>query len=274
MRYIWDHYHFYRSSAGFLQRAAMPIIAPLLRSWDVNTSTRVDRFVANSRHVAARIGKYYRRSATVIYPPVSVGDFAPSDTTEDFYLCAGQAVGYKRVDLAVQAFTRMGRNLVIIGEGPEIKRLKAMAGPTVQFLGRTPFHVLKQKMAQCRALIFPGEEDFGIVPVEVMASGRPVIAYGSGGALETVVDGETGILFDEQSVDALIEAVERFERENKTFDRDAIIRHASAFGVDRFKAEMSSVIQEELAVHRSGSVALPGPLPQRVSTGREVSTVH
>jgi glycosyltransferase involved in cell wall biosynthesis len=274
MRYIWDHYHFYRSSAGFLQRAAMPIIAPLLRSWDVNTSARVDRFVANSRHVAARIGKYYRRSATVIYPPVSVGDFAPSDTTEDFYLCAGQAVGYKRIDLAVQAFTRMGRNLVIIGEGPEIKRLKAMAGPTVQFLGRTPFQILKQKMAQCRALVFPGEEDFGMVPVEVMASGRPVIAYGSGGALETVVDGETGILFDEQSVDALIDAVERFEREPKAFDRDALIRHAGAFGVERFKAEMTSVIQEELATRRSGSVALPGPLPQRVSLGREVSTVH
>lgn len=274
MRYLWDHYHFYRSSAGRLQRAAMPILAPLLRTWDVNTSARVDRFVANSHHVAARIGKYYRRSATVIHPPVAVEDFAPSTAPGDFYLCAGQLVPYKRIDLAVRAFTRMGRNLVVIGEGPDLKQLRSIAGPTIQFLGRAPFHTLKQSLARCKALIFPGEEDFGIVPVEAMASGRPVIAYGSGGALETVIDGVTGQLFGEQSIGALIDVVERFERASTGFNTEQITRHAAAFSTVRFKAEIETVIQEELRARRSGTFAHPMPIPYRAGTEQEASMVH
>ncbi len=136
MRYLWDHYHFYRSNAGLASRLMLPVLAPLLRSWDVNTSLRVDRFIANSHHVSARIGKYYRRPATVLYPPVSVDDFTPAAATEDFYLCAGQLIPYKRIDLAVRAFTKMNRNLVIIGEGKEMASLRRLAGPTITFLGQ------------------------------------------------------------------------------------------------------------------------------------------
>jgi glycosyltransferase involved in cell wall biosynthesis len=164
--------------------------------------------------VAARIGKYWQRDADIVFPPVAVEDFAPVPQTElgDFYLWAGELAPYKRPDLAVEAFTRMKRPLVVIG-GPDKTRaaLSAKAGANVTFLGQVPFDVLKEHMARCRALVFPGEEDFGIVPVEVMASGRPVIAYGRGGALDTVLEGETGLLFREQSVEALIDAVEQFE---------------------------------------------------------------
>ncbi|MBN8952377.1 MULTISPECIES: glycosyltransferase [unclassified Rhizobium] len=246
MRYLWDHYHFYRSHAGLASRLMLPMLAPLLRSWDVNTSMRVDRFVANSHHVSDRIGKYYRRPATVVYPPVNVDDFAPAASTEDFYLCAGQLVPYKRVDLAVQAFTRMNRQLVVIGEGTELERLKRIAGPSVTFLGRTPFSVLKEKLARCRALVFPGEEDFGMVPVEAMASGRPVIAYGSGGALETVMPGVTGVLFDEQSADALVEAVLDFEATQQQFRPETLQAHAQQFSLRKFTTEMQAIINEEL----------------------------
>jgi glycosyltransferase involved in cell wall biosynthesis len=255
MRYIWDHYHVYRSHAGLASRMMLPVLAPLLRSWDVSTSMRVDRFVANSHHVKARIGKYYGRSATVVYPPVAVEDFAPSDTIEDFYLCAGQLVSYKRVDLAVSAFSKMGRNLVVIGEGKELATLKSIAGPTVKFLGRVPFPVLKEKLARCRALIFPGEEDFGLVPVEAMASGRPVIAFGGGGALETVVPGETGLLFYEQNVEAIIDAVRSFEEHAENFDPETIRTHAARFSSRNFRFGMDSIIQEELRARRSSALA-------------------
>ncbi|MDL2406031.1 glycosyltransferase [Rhizobium calliandrae] len=292
MRYLWDHYHFYRSNAGLASRLMLPVLAPLLRSWDVNTSLRVDRFIANSHHVSARIGKYYRRPATVLYPPVSVDDFTPAAATEDFYLCAGQLIAYKRIDLAVRAFTKMNRNLIIIGEGKEMENLKRLAGPTITFLGRAPFSVLKEKLARCRALIFPGEEDFGIVPVEAMASGRPVIAFGSGGALETVVPGVSGMLFEEQSMEALIEAVHDFEDNEAAFRPDILRAHAAQFSLRNFTQGMQAIIDEELLARRPVSprsnnrsaVAIqrlfegqfPAPAaetPQRVATTDPV-TVH
>ena len=258
MRYIWDHYHVYRARAGLASRMMLPVMAPLLRSWDVSTSLRVDRFVANSHHVKARIGKYYGRSATVIHPPVAVDDYAVSDDIGDFYLCAGQLVSYKRIDLAVRAFTKMGRNLVVIGEGKELAALKAIAGPTITFLGRTPFPVMKEKLARCRALIFPGEEDFGIVPVEAMASGRPVIAFGSGGALETVVPGLSGMLFNEQTPEAIIDAVESFEAQAAMFDPQAIRAHAARFSTRNFKLGMELIIQEELRARKTAALQ-PAP---------------
>jgi glycosyltransferase involved in cell wall biosynthesis len=214
MRYLWDQYHVYRNGAGRLTRAMMPPLAHRLRQWDVTSAARVDGFAANSAFVAARIQKYWRREADVVAPPVSVEDFAPVPAGElgDFYLWAGELAPYKRPDLAVEAFARLDKPLVVIG-GPDktVAQLKSRAGPKTRFLGKVPFAVLKDHMARCRALIFPGEEDFGIVPVEVMASGRPVIAYGRGGILDTVVDGETGLFFNEQSVSALADAVSRFE---------------------------------------------------------------
>jgi glycosyltransferase involved in cell wall biosynthesis len=257
MRYLWDHYQTYLASAGRMQRAMMPFLVPMLRSWDVNTSQRVDRFVANSHHVAARIRKYYRRPATVLYPPVNVDDFVPSKEIDDFYLCAGQIVPYKRLDIAVAAFTKMGRNLVVIGEGKGIADLKRQAGPTIKFLGRVPFAELKEKLSRCRALIFPGEEDFGMVPVEAMASGRPVIAFGSGGALETVLSGRTGVLFEEQSVDALVDAVHTFEAIERTFSPQVICAHAAQFSEENFKSGMRRIIKEELNIERLNS---PAPL--------------
>ena len=214
MRYLWDQYHVYRNGAGLITRTAMPILAHGLRSWDVTSAARVDGFAANSNHVASRIRKYWRRDSDIVHPPVAVDDFSavPSSELGDFYLWAGELAPYKRPDLAVEAFRKLDLPFVVFG-GPDstVNQLKSIAGPKTKFLGKAPFSELKSHMARCKALIFPGEEDFGIVPVEVMASGRPVIAYGRGGALDTVVDGETGLFFKEQSVEALIDAVERFE---------------------------------------------------------------
>ncbi len=214
MRYLWDQYHTYREGAGWLTRQVMPHVAHALRQWDVTSAARVDRFAANSTFVAQRIGKYWRREADVVHPPVALGAFAPADPADlgEFYLWAGELAPYKRPDLAVEAFRILDKPLVVIG-GPHtrVAALSARAGGKTTFLGKAPFELLRQHMARCKALIFPGEEDFGIVPVEVMASGRPVIAYGRGGIRDTVLDAETGLFFDTQSVGALVDAVERFE---------------------------------------------------------------
>ena len=243
MRYLWDQYHTYRAGAGRLSRLAMPLIAPSLRQWDVTSAARVDRFVANSTHVAARVGKYWRREAEVVHPPVAVDDFAPVPATErgDFYLWAGELAPYKRPDLAIEAFRRLGRPLVVIG-GPERtrRRLAAQAPDNVTFLGQVDFATLRAHLARCRALVFPGEEDFGIVPVEAMASGRPVIAYGRGGALDTVVDGETGLLYPEPTVEGLMAAVERLEAEGlDRGDPAALAAHAARFSPAAFRAGLA-----------------------------------
>jgi glycosyltransferase involved in cell wall biosynthesis len=239
MRYLWDQYHVYRNGAGALTRTFMPLMAHDLRQWDVTSAARVDAFAANSTHVAQRIRKYWRRGADVVHPPVAVKDFAPAADGghDDFYLWAGELAPYKRPDIAIEAFTRLKKPLVVIG-GPNkaAKHLARRAGGNVTFLGQVPFEVLKSHMARCKALIFPGEEDFGIVPVEVMASGRPVIALGRGGALDTVVDGETGLLFRDQSVEGLIAAVERFESAGlDRVDPSGLVAHAARFDERAFR---------------------------------------
>lgn len=246
MRYVWDHYHTYRANSGMVSRALMPFFAPRLRQWDVSTSARVDVFVANSHHVQHRIAKYYRRSSKVVCPPVQVQNFLPAERTDDFYLCAGQLVRYKRVDLAVEAFNRNGKKLVVIGEGEELHRLKATAGPNITFLGRVPFNTLKEFLSKCRALVFPGEEDFGITPVEAMASGRPVIAYGRGGVLDTVIPNKTGVLFEDQSVDGLLQAIDYFEAMEAQFEPLLIRQHAKQFSAEEFKDKMRTIIELEL----------------------------
>lgn len=213
MRYIWDQYHIYRKRAGFITRLIMPFFAHYLRIWDAAAAMRTDAFLADSQHVANRIKRYYRREAAVLYPPVAVDDFAPVPIADhgDFYLWCGELVRYKRPDIAIDAFNANGLPLVVIGDGEERKALQARAKENITFLGKAPFSELKHHMARCKALVFPGEEDFGIVPLEVQASGRPVIAFAKGGALETVVAGKTGIFFEEASSEALNTAIKRFE---------------------------------------------------------------
>lgn len=253
MRYIWHMYPDYREAAGLVVRLSMPLLTHYLRWWDVTSSARVDQFVANSNCVAARIRKYYRREAEVIYPPVAVDDFSPvsPDKIGDFYLMVGELVGYKRAELAVEAFNRSKRSLVVIGGGSQLNEIKEKAGPTVEVLGPQPFDRLRSYYARCRALIFPGEEDFGIVPVEAMASGRPVIAFGKGGALDSVVDGRTGLYFEEQSIDSLNAAVDRFEQ--LSFDPEAIRAHAESFSKERFKCSMNDLIEAKIAEHQQRS---------------------
>ena len=246
MRYIWDHKDLYRNSSNLVTRAMMSRLSPKLRMWDVTSAARVDGFAANSRFVQQRIEKYWRRSSRVIHPPVDVARFASQEHPPlgTFYLYAGELTGYKRPDLAIEAFTQMGKPLVVIG-GPAkaADKLRKTAGSNVRFLGRVSNDLLRRYFASCRALIFPGEEDFGILPLEVMAAGRPVIAYGRGGALDTVVEGQTGLFFEDQTVASLTEAVRRFEAEKLyTVDRAALLRHAQRFDGAAFRSQMISFL--------------------------------
>jgi glycosyltransferase involved in cell wall biosynthesis len=244
MRYAWDMYHPYKQSAGFFKRLLMPPLMHYIRRWDQLAAAQTDHFIANSCFVAGRIQRYYRRQAEVIYPPVEVADFDIATETGDFYLLLGQLVQYKRADLAVKAFTESGRKLIVVGDGEQAETLKQLAGPGITLLGRASFAEVKRLLASCRALIFPGIEDFGMVPVEAMASGRPVIAYGKGGALETVVPGETGILFAEQTTASLNAAVDQFEATAETFSPEALRQHAKNFDKSRFKAEFQRMVEK------------------------------
>jgi len=240
MRYAWDMYPEYTRRMGRLARAITALVMHYVRLWDVLSTARVDYFIANSRFVAHRIWKYYRREATVIYPPVDTTYFMPEDRDEGYYLVVSRLTGYKRIDLAVAAFNHLGRPLRIIGDGPEFRPLQAMAGPNITFLGYQPRATVREHLARCRALIFPGVEDFGIVPVEAQAAGRPVIAYAAGGALETVVDGVTGLFFREQSPAALCATVEQLEQ--TTFDKQLIREHTRQFDAVFFAEQMQAFI--------------------------------
>lgn len=248
MRYLWDFYQDYLEQAGPVVRFAMRGLFHGLRTWDAVSAMRVDRFVANSHHVAKRIRKHWRRDASVVHPPVAVDAFAPQPAmVGDFYLCLGQLVGYKRVDMAIRACNVSGRRLVIIGDGEQRAALEAIAGPTVTFMGRQDDGVIRDHYARCRALLFPGEEDFGIVPVEAMASGRPVIALAKGGACETVVDGVTGMLYAEQTVEGLLAALDRFEQEMGKFDAATLAAHAVRFHESRFCAAFAAEVDAAFA---------------------------
>jgi glycosyltransferase involved in cell wall biosynthesis len=257
MRYIWNMYHDYRSGAGRLTRLMMPILAHYLRMWDVTSAQRVDSFVANSETVARRIQRYYGARSVVIHPPVDTQAFsivAPSEIS-DSYLMAGELVSYKRPDLAVRAFNAMKKRLVVIGGGEMLDEIRRIAGPTVTVMGSQPFDVLKEHYARCRALIFPGEEDFGMVPVEAMASGRPVIAYGKGGATETVVANLSGVFFPEQTIEAVCTAVSKLA--DLKIDPERIAAHAKSFGREQFLQKMGSHI-DQLLSQRKGTSSSDG----------------
>ena len=241
MRYIWDLYPQYYSNSGRLTRAAMSLTSPLLRVWDVTTSARVDHFVSNSAYVAKRIEKYYRRKAEVIHPPVDIDRFSIAETHDDYYLCAGQITPYKRIDLAVDAFTRMGKPLLVVGDGAT-ESLRRLAGPTVKFIGAVTNDQMAHYLARCKALVFPGVEDFGIVPLEAMASGRPVIAFARGGATETVQHRTTGLLFAEQTTASLMNAVEDFEQSFDSFDPVALRTYTQRFSKRAFSKKMADFI--------------------------------
>ncbi len=246
-RYAWDLYPVYTQRLNTLVKLYVAVVMHRLRAWDVSTCSRVDHFIAISKFVAQRIQRYYRRSATVIYPPVDTEFFTPGEVGKDYFLVVSRLTAYKRIELAVQAFNQLNTRLLVIGDGPERRRLQAMARPNIHFLGSVPREQVRDYMRSCRALIFPGKEDFGITPVEVQATGRPVVAYGGGGALETVVDGVTGVFFEEQTPEALCEAMSQVSR--ISLDQDVIRRHALQFDRKVFSRKMTSFVEEKWSQH-------------------------
>jgi glycosyltransferase involved in cell wall biosynthesis len=245
MRYAWDFYFDYRNhKSNPLRNFLIHCLMHKIRIWDVLSSNRVDTFIANSHNVAARIAKHYRRESTVIYPPVSVPE---TDLGEcplgEYYLVVSRLVSYKRIDLAVQAFNQLSIPLIVAGDGAELKALKKMANSNIRFVGRVSEEQKADLYRRCRGFVFPGEEDFGITPVEAQSYGKPVIAFGRGGAVETVIDGVTGIHFKEQTVDSLIKAVNKAE--NMKFDPHKIRENALTFDKTVFKEKLESFIQNE-----------------------------
>jgi glycosyltransferase involved in cell wall biosynthesis len=244
MRFAWrtDDY-VSREGFGQLQRTVLPVALSYVRLWDVSTAPRVDCFIANSRAVEARIKRYYGRDALVIPPPVDLAPFCPRPPGE-FYLAGGRLIPYKRLDLAVRAFTALKLPLKIFGDGRDRAELQRLAGPNVEFLGQVSEQQRHELFAECRAFVFPGEEDFGITPLEAMAAGRPVIAYGAGGALDTVIEGVTGRFFAEQSAGALAAAVAASRAD--TYDPMVIRQHAEAFGRELFIERIRAVVDQQM----------------------------
>jgi glycosyltransferase involved in cell wall biosynthesis len=249
MRYAWDLHHQYLREAGLqkgLKAFYVKRVLHRMRIWDVISSYRVNHFIANSNFVAKRIEKIYRRKADVIYPPVDTDKFTLNDNKDNYYLTASRFVPYKRVDLIVEAFSKMpDKKLLVIGDGPGEKRIKSLAGKNIEFLGYQQPDKLKNYMQNAEAFVFAAEEDFGIVVVEAMACGTPVIALNRGGTAETVIDNKTGTHICEQSVKGITEAVDRFEKTKHQFDLKFIRRHAEQFSRKIYEDKMSSYVSEK-----------------------------
>lgn len=243
MRYVWHQQNLYESRLGGMGRLAFRITAKRLRSWDVRTSSRPDRYLTNSLSVSKRVKEYYHRNADVVHPPIDTDFFKPADHDRpgDYYLAVGALVPYRNLDTAVAAFTRMRRRLLVAGDGPEMGKLRKMAGPTVELLGWQGRDSLLRLYRGCRALVSPGEEDFGMASAEAQACGRPVVALGRGGAVETVADGATGVLYPEDSVDALIGGMGSLD--GMRLNPREIRANAERFSADTFDQKISSAIK-------------------------------
>jgi len=242
---VWDYERYMeREQYGSPIRAILVPVLRRFRAWDVKTSSRPTLYVANSTVVADRIKRFYGRESIIVPPPVAVQRFTPVSKIEDFYLIVSRLNPYKRVDLVVKAFNDLGRKLVIIGDGPDRAVLQKMARPNITFLGRLPDPEVASYYARCKALLFPGDEDFGIVPLEANAAGRPVIAYKAGGALDTVIDGETGVFFSELTPESLSAAVLRSEA--TTWDSAAIRKHAEDYAEPRFRERFMRIVEESV----------------------------
>ncbi len=247
MRYIWDMYeeYFGKGRANIFLRVAMSVFHTYLRKWDVATVSRVDYFIGISENVKERIKRHYHRDAIVIYPPVDIAQLGIGNEFPDFYLVVSAFAPYKRIDLAVEAFNVLGYSLKIIGTGQKEKQLKKIAKSNIEFLGWKTDEEVRNYYCRCKAFIFPGEEDFGITPVESQACGRPVIAYGEGGALETIIEGTTGMFFKKQTTESLVKAVEKFEEIKDNFNSEKIRENALRFDKEIFKKKVKMFIEEK-----------------------------
>ena len=249
MRYAWDLFFDYKKRSGKITKFFMDQMMPSIRLWDYVSSQRVDTLIANSKYIARRIKKFWNREAEVIYSPLNTERFYPDPNLkrEDFYVAFSRLVPYKRIDLAIKAIKNTGKQLVIIGGGSEEKKLKELAhgDKNIIFLGRASDDVLRKNLQTCKAMIFCAEEDFGLAPLEAQACGSPVIAFGRGGATETVVDGITGVFFEEQTEVSLKNAITRFENlyEKKSFTQENIINHALSFNRERFVKEFTETVE-------------------------------
>jgi glycosyltransferase involved in cell wall biosynthesis len=251
LRYLWSEYHFHRNSV-FRQPWKRIFVDPMLhylRMWDRLSADRVDHFVANSQTTADRIAKYYRRTSSIIYPPVRVRQIPLAKSSGDYFLLVSRLMSYKRVDLAVQAFNKLGLPLKIVGTGPELANLRRQSRPNVEFLGSVSDSALEECYSGCRAFVYPGIEDFGMVMVEAQAHGKPVIACSGGGASEIVADGSTGVLFDQQTADAFIQAIRRLD--SMDLDCERIRNHALEFDESCFEERMLKFVMERWEEHRA-----------------------
>jgi glycosyltransferase involved in cell wall biosynthesis len=245
MRYLWDGYHQYRATAGQLTKAAMPWLFHRLRMWDCASAARPDQLLANSEFVRRRIAKAWNRDARVVYPPVAIDEFTASDELDDQYLWVGQLAPYKRAEIAVEAFNRLGLPLLMVGDGPLAARIRASTRDNIRMVSRLSFADLKRAYARCKALVFTAEEDFGIIPVEVAASGRPVLAYRGGGAVETISEGIAGLFFEQQTADSLIDGVQRMERWLADFQPQLAIESVQRFAPGAFDAGILQALCSE-----------------------------
>ncbi len=243
MRWVW-RYEDYAAREEFdgLKRKVLPFLLGGLKRWDLRAADQPDYFIANSNVIAERIKNCYGREATVIPPPIDVERFSTDEPDEDYYLILSRLTPYKRLDLAIEACKKLDRPLVVIGDGTARAQLEKIAGPKTRFLGRQPDEIVARYAGRCRALIFPGEEDFGMTPLEINASGRTVIAFQAGGATETIVNRETGVFFEKQTVDSLVEGIEEFE--SLSWNRQDLRRHAEKFNKDVFAARINQFLKE------------------------------